>query len=104
MMTSWSNSAQDKEPNLEYQSVKFAESSVEHHNNEANNEVKYELIKAMESRYMSESDSVYGHVSFMARPKKDGSKEQLFFAELRLHGEITFLTCFCCLKEGDQVG
>jgi hypothetical protein len=65
---------------------------------------KYELIKAMESTYMSESDSAYGHVSFMARPKKDDSKERLFFAELRLHGEITFLTCFCCLKEEDQVG
>ena len=45
-----------------------------------NCQVKYELIKAMESRYMFESDSAYGHVSFMARPMKDGSKEQLFFA------------------------
>ncbi|KAG2612756.1 hypothetical protein PVAP13_4KG304905 [Panicum virgatum] len=70
---------QEKEPNL-YQSIKFAESSVEHHNNDPNNEVKYKLIKAMESRYMFESDSAYGHVSFMARPMKDGSKEQLFFA------------------------
>jgi hypothetical protein len=38
------NSVQDKEPNLEYQSIKFAESSVEHHNNEANNEVCHKSL------------------------------------------------------------
>ncbi|KAL6602978.1 hypothetical protein ACP70R_043339 [Stipagrostis hirtigluma subsp. patula] len=92
-------------PSIDVQSIEFAEAALQHHNNDPNNEVKYELIEAIMSTYMLEGASSYGHVNFTARANQEGSEEQLFFAELELQGDITFLTCLRCLKEkGDQVG
>ncbi|CAN6177583.1 unnamed protein product [Urochloa humidicola] len=86
------------------QATEFAEIALQCHNNDPNNEVKYDLVKAIASNYMFEGRGNYGHVNFTARAKQDDSEEQMFFAELNLQGSTT-LTCFGSLKGNeDQVG
>jgi hypothetical protein len=44
--------------------------------------MKFELLDASPVIMMTESGRLYTHVNFTARSSKEGSKEQLFFAEL----------------------
>jgi len=45
-------------------------------------QIKFELLDVMPVAMMPESGRLYTHVNFTARSSKEGSKEQLFFAEL----------------------
>jgi hypothetical protein len=47
-------------------------------------QIKFELMDVMPVNSMPESCSFYTHVNFTARSSKEGSQEQLFFAELQL--------------------
>uniref|UniRef100_A0A0D9WRH0 DUF3615 domain-containing protein n=1 Tax=Leersia perrieri TaxID=77586 RepID=A0A0D9WRH0_9ORYZ len=68
----------------------YAEAALEHYNADANNMVKYELVKAIISGAIFTCRAGYGHVNFIARPASMASgsssrsqEEQLFFAEVR---------------------
>nr|TKW02243.1 hypothetical protein SEVIR_8G233300v2 [Setaria viridis] len=54
--------------------------SLEHYNKRK--KIKFELMDVMPVIMMAESLHLYTHVNFTARSTKEGSREQLFFAEL----------------------
>ncbi|XP_062183277.1 uncharacterized protein LOC133887361 isoform X2 [Phragmites australis] len=61
-------------------SKRFAKGALEHYNRRK--KIKFELIDVMPVIMMAESQRLYTHVNFTARSSKEGSQEQLFFAEL----------------------
>ncbi|RCV10213.1 hypothetical protein SETIT_2G094400v2 [Setaria italica] len=64
---------------------RFAKSALEHYNRRK--KIKFELLDASPVNMMTESGHLYTHVNFTARSSKEGSKEQLFFAELYYCGK-----------------
>ncbi|CAN6321462.1 unnamed protein product, partial [Urochloa humidicola] len=61
-------------------SKRFAKGALDHYNRRK--KIKFELLDASPVIMMTESGRLYTHVNFTARSRKEGSKEQLFFAEL----------------------
>uniref|UniRef100_A0A0D9WFJ6 DUF3615 domain-containing protein n=1 Tax=Leersia perrieri TaxID=77586 RepID=A0A0D9WFJ6_9ORYZ len=61
------------------QSKRFAEGALEHYNK---TKVKFELVDVVPCICIPEPRCVYTHINFTARSSKEGSQEQLFFAEL----------------------
>ncbi|KAM0899469.1 hypothetical protein ACQ4PT_021321 [Festuca glaucescens] len=83
----------------------YANIALEHYNSQDNHEIKYQLIKAIIScviRY----DGSYRHVNFTAKSTLENSKEDFFFAELRLchHTHAWVPVCIVSLGENERVG
>ncbi|TVU33507.1 hypothetical protein EJB05_25330 [Eragrostis curvula] len=87
------------------QSDLFANSALMHYNNDEKNKTKYELIRALTSCGIMDEKGCYGHVNFTAKGNQQDSKEELFFAEVRREGYLTFVpTCVVSLEGGKSVG
>ncbi|KAJ1276670.1 hypothetical protein BS78_05G232200 [Paspalum vaginatum] len=78
------------------ESKKLAKGALEHYNKKK--KIKFELLDVMPVIMMIESGRLYTHINFTAKSKKEGSKEQIFFAELHNCGKRRtpsgfFVTC-----------
>ncbi|KAL6905570.1 hypothetical protein ACP4OV_003171 [Aristida adscensionis] len=62
------------------QSKRFANGALEHYNKRK--KIKFELVDVKPVLSVPEPRRCYTHMNFIARPSKEGSQEQLFFAEL----------------------
>ncbi|CAN6363322.1 unnamed protein product [Urochloa humidicola] len=88
-------------------SKKYANGALEHYNKRK--KIKFELMDVMPVNNMPEEGNFYAHVNFTARSSKEGSEEQLFFAELQLCGRrqasnVFFVTCCQPLGPDRTVG
>ncbi|CAN6363629.1 unnamed protein product [Urochloa humidicola] len=61
-------------------SKRFAKGALDHYNKRM--KIKFELMDVMPVNMIIESLRLYTHLNFKARSAKEGSNEQLFFAEL----------------------
>uniref|UniRef100_A0A0E0L3T7 DUF3615 domain-containing protein n=1 Tax=Oryza punctata TaxID=4537 RepID=A0A0E0L3T7_ORYPU len=69
------------DPNVRLaQSKRFAEGALEHYNKRR--KVKFELMDVVPCIGIPEPHRIYTHINFTARSSKEGSQEQLFFAEI----------------------
>ncbi|GJN25207.1 hypothetical protein PR202_gb13006 [Eleusine coracana subsp. coracana] len=67
------------------QSKRLAKVAMEHYNK--TKKIKFELVDVMPVIMMSEPEGLYTHIKFTARSNKEGSLDQLFFAELQRCGK-----------------
>ncbi|CAN6237068.1 unnamed protein product [Urochloa humidicola] len=84
------------------QADRYAESALKYYNNDKSNKVKYDLISAVTSCGMIDVGRCYGHVNFIAKGDQENSKEELFFAEIRLSTDMP--TCVLSLEGVKKVG
>jgi hypothetical protein len=84
---------------------KYAKAALEHYNSQDKHEIKYELIKAIVSSVIR-YDGTYQHVNFTAKSSLENSKEEFFFAELRLDHDIHAWVpvSIVALEEKERVG
>ncbi|OQU83963.1 hypothetical protein SORBI_3005G206800 [Sorghum bicolor] len=61
-------------------SKRLGKDALAHYNRRK--KIKFEMLDVMPVVQMPESGRLYTHINFTARSSKEGSKEQLFFAEL----------------------
>uniref|UniRef100_A0A0D3HPM9 DUF3615 domain-containing protein n=1 Tax=Oryza barthii TaxID=65489 RepID=A0A0D3HPM9_9ORYZ len=84
------------------QAKSFAEIALEHYNK--TKKIKYELVEATRGNFIQGLDRRgYGHVNFTARRNREGSVEQIFFAELYYCGRKRTkagFTVICCVPLG----
>ncbi|KAF8677091.1 hypothetical protein HU200_046554 [Digitaria exilis] len=92
----------DKKASTQRQSDRYAESALKYYNNDKDNKVKYDLISAITSCGIVDRARCYGHVNFIAKGNQENSKEELFFAELRLGSHVP--TCVVSLEGAKIVG
>lgn len=92
----------DKKACSRRQTDKYAESALKYYNNDKNNKVNYDLIRATTSCGIFDVDRCYGHVNFIAKGNQHDSKEELFFAEIQLDTDVP--TCVLSLEGMKKVG
>ncbi|XP_051225070.1 uncharacterized protein [Lolium perenne] len=83
----------------------YANTALEHYNSQDEHKIKYRLIKAIVSCKII-YDGFYQHVNFTAKSDLENSKEEFFFAELRLDHDIQAWVpvCIVALQENERVG
>ncbi|CAM0953151.1 unnamed protein product [Alopecurus aequalis] len=84
----------------------YAEAALQHYNSQDKHEIKYQLIKAIVSCIIRYGGSTHQHVNFTAKSTLENSKEEFFFAELRLDHDIHAWVpvCIVALQENERVG
>ncbi|CAM0953160.1 unnamed protein product [Alopecurus aequalis] len=84
----------------------YAEAALEHYNSQDKHEIKYQLIDAIVSCIIRYDGSSHQHVNFTAKSTLENSKEEFFFAELRLDHDIHdwVPVCIVALQENERVG
>lgn len=82
----------------------YANIALEHYNSQHKHEIKYQLIKAFVSSIIRYDGSYY-HVNFKAKSTLENSKEEFFFAELRMTDDCIWVpVCIVSLEENERVG
>ncbi|CAM0953166.1 unnamed protein product [Alopecurus aequalis] len=83
----------------------YADIALEHYNSQDNHEIKYQLVKAIVS-HIIRYDGSYYHLNFVAKSTLENSKEEFFFAELRLDIDIKawVLVSMVALEEKERIG
>lgn len=69
----------------EQQSKRIANVALDHYNKKK--KIKFELLDARPVNFVPTKWRPYMHINFVARSRKEGSQEQLFFAKLYLCGK-----------------
>ncbi|CAM0953158.1 unnamed protein product [Alopecurus aequalis] len=83
----------------------YANIALEHYNSQDKHEIKYQLVKGIVSRIIR-YDGAHYHLNFTAKSTLEDSKEEFFFAELRLDFDRNAWVpvSIVALEENERVG